>query len=85
MGKKRDKRHKYSDTKHHLRCRSNGGTNEASNIVYIPEDKHRAWHLLFGNMEAPEIAAVINRMYLDPAWRLKAVRALTDKDDGNML
>ena len=73
------KKLKHHDTRHHRRCRSNGGSNNESNISVVPKNKHEAFHLLFNNMEAPEIAATLNRIWIDPAWELYARR--TDYDD----
>lgn len=42
-------------TKHHLVPKSRGGHGKMYNILYIPTDKHRAWHFLFGNMTIPEV------------------------------
>ena len=51
---------------HHRKCRSNGGGNEKRNISSVTNQQHRAWHLLFQNKEAPEIAKLINEVWLDP-------------------
>jgi len=61
-------------TRHHRKCKSNGGTNEDRNISVIPSWKHRCWHLLFNNREAPNIARYINNVFLDPDWELVARR-----------
>ena len=59
---------KHHTSKHHRRPRSRGGKDDASNISRVAENKHRAWHLLFGNMEAEAIAREINTHWLDPAY-----------------
>jgi hypothetical protein len=41
---------------HHRRPSSIGGTDRPSNISYIPGEKHNAWHILVGNMNAYQIA-----------------------------
>ncbi len=45
---------------HHRRPRSLGGTSKPSNISYIEPNKHRAWHILFGNMNVYQIAKKLN-------------------------
>jgi hypothetical protein len=57
---------------HHRKPRSIGGTSEKRNLSHIPYHKHEAWHLLFSNMTAPEIANEANRLYLDPDYELIA-------------
>ena len=59
-------------TKHHRRPRSIGGTSSSKNISIVPDNKHRAWHLLFGNMEPVEIVREINKFWIDYRFRLKA-------------
>ncbi len=56
--------------RHHRKCRSNGGTNGKSNISYVCENEHRAWHLLFRNYTAHRIADIINELWIDPAFQL---------------
>ena len=53
---------------HHRKCRSNGGETSYRNCVMIPVAKHRAFHLLFDNKEADEIARILNDIYIDPDW-----------------
>jgi len=55
-------------TRHHKRPRSLGGTDEAENISYLPENLHTAWHTLFKTYEPETIAKIINKFYLDPAY-----------------
>ncbi len=55
---------------HHRKCRSNGGTNDDDNLIRVPTHLHRAWHLLFKNWTAENIAKNINSVWLDPAYEL---------------
>jgi hypothetical protein len=64
----------HAHTKHHRRCRSNGGKTTERNISMVPEHKHRAYHLLFANMDAHEIANLLTRVYIDPDWEMIARR-----------
>jgi len=55
-------------TKHHRKCRANGGTDDPENISMLPEKYHVAWHTLFKTYDAHSIARLINKFYLDPAF-----------------
>ena len=57
-------------TVHHRRCKSNGGRNQPENLVYVDQLKHRAWHILFGNMKIDQIAYVLNNTWIDPRFKL---------------
>lgn len=65
-------------TRHHRRPRSLKGNgfdvHHQSNISFVPEHRHRAWHTLFGNKEAMEIAKLINDVYLDPQYFFVVVK-----------
>lgn len=52
--------------RHHRRPRSIGGDNSNRNISLVCRDKHEAWHRLFRNHEAEDIARIINEVWLDP-------------------
>ncbi len=60
--------------KHHRLPRSIGGKNNPRNISYIPRDLHEAWHRLFKNMTAQQIAQRISEWYLDPDYIMLAVK-----------
>lgn len=45
---------------HHRRPRSIGGTDASANISNVDPDKHKAWHTLYGNMNAFQIRDSIN-------------------------
>lgn len=51
-------------SKHHLRPRSLLGKDVSQNISYVCSKKHAAWHVLFGNMHALQIACELNNKYL---------------------
>lgn len=63
--------------RHHRVPRSRGGHHttkgKRDNIILVERDLHRAWHLLFGNMEADEVAAMISDTWIDPDYYLVAV------------
>lgn len=60
--------------KHHRRPSSIGGTNRDANISLVCRDKHEAWHRLFRNHEADEIARIINETWLDPDYEFVVVK-----------
>lgn len=62
------KRHEKKFNWHHKRPRSLGGASTPENMSYVPVELHRAWHLLFQNYEAQQIADIINQHWLDPAF-----------------
>lgn len=57
-------------SRHHLKCRSHGGTWDRDNIAFINDKFHKAWHLIFGNCCAYDIAEIINAIFLDPDYKL---------------
>jgi len=66
-------RKRRATDKHHRKCRSLGGLNEPRNISEVPRNKHEAYHLLFSNLTAPQIADVLNMFWLDPDYFMVAV------------
>lgn len=67
------------ENKHHRKPRSIGGTDLERNLSYVPVKHHRAWHNIFGNMSAPQIAIKLGKIYPDyfflaiPKVRLKTI------------
>lgn len=61
--------------RHHRLPRSRGGTDTypENNVILVQQNMHRAWHLLVGNMEAPEIADMLNDNWIDPSYYLVAI------------
>ena len=51
---------------HHRRACSIGGTSKPSNISYVKSRDHRAWHILFGNMNAYQVCTCINHIRYKP-------------------
>lgn len=60
-------------TKHHLRMKSHGGSNNRENIVYVDDKLHKAFHRLFQNMTPEQIAWELNHRWIDPKWTMVAV------------
>jgi len=67
MGKKykRQKRTFYHrsgrQNKHHIKAKSRGGTYASFNLILLDENRHAAFHLLFGNRDFQEAAQVLLR------------------------
>lgn len=55
-------------TRHHRKCRSNGGQTNDRNVVHVEQSKHQAWHTLFCNYHPEKIAHIINHVWLDPEF-----------------
>lgn len=47
---------------HHLKPRSRGGQDIGSNLLWLDEYRHSAWHLLFKNLTIDEIIALLLRV-----------------------
>jgi hypothetical protein len=68
------KHHDY----HHRKPRSLGKPNRCEindpmNISHVSVVKHRAWHTLYANMTAQEIAKYTTSVWLDPDYYMVAV------------
>jgi hypothetical protein len=50
-------------TEHHRKPESLGGDKSPRNISHVPLFKHRAWHTLYDNYEAPEIIRLFAQDY----------------------
>lgn len=53
-------------TRHHIRPVSRGGSNDSRNILYVPPNKHEAYHLLFGNALPHEAIHILRRDWTEP-------------------
>jgi len=59
--------------RHHRLPRSRGGSNDARNSSIVERKLHKAWHMLAGNMTAPEVAAMLTDTWIDADYCLVAV------------
>lgn len=50
-------------SKHHRKLSSHGGGNRKENISNVPLFKHRAWHSLYRELEAPDIILLFKEDY----------------------
>lgn len=48
-------------TKHHMKPQSRRGSNAPSNLLILDEEKHKAFHFVFGNLTWEEIIALLVR------------------------
>ena len=53
---------------HHRKPSSIGGSNHPGNTIIVNRYHHEAWHQLFQNKTAQEIADTINGVWLDPMY-----------------
>jgi len=67
--------HRAKDSIHHRKCRSNGGDNSQRNLSCVNGKAHQAWHMLFRNWKAEQIAEEINKVWLDPDFRFLVVKS----------
>lgn len=70
---KRKRRTTQPVERHHRRPSSRGGTGHVRNISMVRRSEHRAFHLLFGNMLADEVAAMLTDTWIDPDYYLVAI------------
>ena len=59
-------------TKHHRRCKSNGGGNEPENISMVKRELHQAYHLIFQNKPPERMAELLNELWIDPRYEMVA-------------
>ncbi|OGI77078.1 hypothetical protein A3C57_02650 [Candidatus Nomurabacteria bacterium RIFCSPHIGHO2_02_FULL_33_12] len=56
----------YLTEEHHRRPRFVGGDDSQSNISYVEPHKHKPWHVLFGSLNAFQIADRFNTLEFKP-------------------
>lgn len=57
-------------TRHHRKCKSNGGTFTKRNISRVDSTLHQAFHKLFVNADTFGIAQILNDTWIDPDYIL---------------
>lgn len=55
-------------TRHHRKCKSRHGTGKPHNISLVEDRHHKAYHLLFSNMDPYQVAQVLNTVWIDPDY-----------------
>lgn len=61
-------------SRHHRKARVAGGTNDKTNISIVTKKAHNAYHLLFQEGNPHQVANIINKTWLDPAFELVVQR-----------
>jgi len=59
--KKVDKRKKHCN-RHHLKNKCRGGQSVESNLLWIDIERHKAWHILFRNLNLDEVIDLLIRV-----------------------
>lgn len=49
--------------RHHIKAKSRGGSYQPSNLILLDENRHAAFHLLFGNRDFEEAAYALLRAH----------------------
>ena len=72
MAKRRKPRANEGNNWHHRKAKVNGGSGKISsgNMIEVDVLQHRAFHLLFGTKNTEQIAAILNKTWIDPAYEL---------------
>ena len=52
------------------KVRNGSGKISSGNMIEVDVLKHRAFHLLFGTKTTEQIAAILNKTWIDPAYEL---------------
>ena len=63
--RKKDKRKimgKLGMNRHHWINKSKGGQTNKRNVSWLKINKHRAWHILFGNLSLREVIELLTRL-----------------------
>ena len=61
-------------TRHHRKPKSRGGSGKRHNIVLVPDNLHKAYHVLFRNLTPHQVAKILTETWVDPEWELIARR-----------
>ena len=72
MRKRRRVRANEGNNWHHRKAKVNGGSGKISsgNMIEVDVLKHRAFHLLFGTKTTEQIAAILNKTWIDVDYEL---------------
>ncbi|MCX6778894.1 MAG: hypothetical protein NTU97_01530 [Candidatus Magasanikbacteria bacterium] len=76
---KREKTAYLGQTRHHINPTSRGFTDD-ENIVMLPDNWHKAYHVLFGNLTLDEVHRFLETvMTPGKSWKKKALLNLIEK------
>jgi len=72
MAKRRKPRANEGNNWHHRKAKVNGGSGKISsgNMIEVDVLQHRAFHLLFGTKNTEQIAAILNKTWIDVDYEL---------------
>ena len=72
MGKRKKPRTNEGNNWHHRvpKVRNGSGRISSGNMVEVDVLKHRAFHLLFGTKDTEQIAAILNKTWIDVDYEL---------------
>ena len=84
LGRNNKSRHR-DYTRHHRKCKANGGTDDDRNICLIPRKFHEAYHLLFANKTPEGVCDILNEYFIDPDYVLVPHRIVPDSTDPRQL
>ena len=77
MGKKK--------SRHHRRSKFHGGTDDPSNISWVSDKRHKAFHILWsGEKTVDQIALELSKVWIDPHFELKVVRIKNEIDPNQL-
>lgn len=61
-------------SQHHRKPRSLGGLSTPKNISMVSINQHEAFHTNFSNMTVPEICDELNKVWIDPDYKIICVK-----------
>lgn len=61
-------------TKHHRKQKAHNGSDDPRNISLVPLKRHVYFHGLFGNKTPQQIASYLTNVWIDPDYKLIAVK-----------
>ena len=72
MTKRKKPRANEGNNWHHRKAKVNGGSGKISsgNMIEVDVLQHRAFHLLFGTKNTEQIAAILNKTWIDVDYEL---------------
>ena len=72
MAKRKKPKVTLGNNWHHRvpKVRNGSGKISSGNMIEVDVLQHRAFHLLFGTKNTEQIAAILNKTWIDPAYEL---------------
>ena len=60
--------------RHHRKPKAMDGSDHPNNISTVSKVKHRAYHSLFKHGNPHHVADVLNKVWIDPEYKLTVIR-----------